>query len=143
MPDEFRHGPMAEKVVMLPRMGILCAALGLLLILVRLTKGPGRDIILEARRGSLHADRSIAGDRVAGTYSADEVQRIPAEGGQLCLHTKMGPTQSASLGPGKAMPALAMLLASRLWYPKKTVVRQGKVRDMGGSVEQQWFVPTD
>lgn len=114
-------GYVARTPVMLMMLGALNVALGPLVLLVIAVQGPPRDVALEARSGTLRADRSVAGDRVVSTYSAAEVECLFVEGGVLFATTGKGDQQLLSFGDQKVNVSLATLLASRLWHPDNPV----------------------
>lgn len=89
--------------------------LGLMLLLIFAMQGPPRDIVLQAFDGRLHADRTLAGDRVVSEYAPLDAAWLAIEGGTLSVLTKKGPMQLVPFGEQTVNESVAILLASKLW----------------------------
>ena len=76
--------------------GALLVGMGPVFLLILVMQGPPRKAAVEARPGSLRADRSIGGDRVVSAIRKGDQQVIP-------------------FGDREVNVAIATLLASRLW----------------------------
>jgi hypothetical protein len=116
--------------VMLTVVGFLNIAFGPTLFLILLTQGPPRDVELEARRGTLKADRSVAGDRVVSTYGADEIMWLFVEGSVLFATTGKGDQQLLAFGDGKLNRAIMTLLGDRLWRGEEWVLAEAPGRTL-------------
>ena len=110
-------------------LGALNVALAPMVLLILLMQGPPKKVTLEARPGSLRADRYIAGDHVVSNYSADEVEYLFAEDTTLFATTRKGDQQLIASGDRDVNRAVATLLASRLWQGQETA--RGDAKGLG------------
>lgn len=117
LPDGYRW----PGTSMIMALGAISVALGLLLLLIFVMNGPPKKASIEARPGSLRADRFIGGDHVVSNYTAAEVQCLFVEASQLFATIRKGDQQLIAFGDRDVNIAIATLLASRLWHPEAVV----------------------
>ncbi|MDB5319681.1 MAG: hypothetical protein JWN40_1312 [Phycisphaerales bacterium] len=115
--------------------GCANVGMGLLVVLVRLMTGPGRNVVLHARSGRLTADRSIAGDRVVSQYGRGEVRALFVDDNQLWVSAAKGEMPLIAFGQRDVNRAIAGLIGALLWEPAELV--EGSVSIAGAA---RWVV---